>query len=173
MTESDALSLVNSLINSRGRLVDRLPQWADERGYHDLEQLRSLRVAARSVIAAAAGTGPHEHDDAPTGPEPAIDEPTAVRHLNDISRAGASWLEWNDGQLVEHTSASPSAQALAHVARGAMLLAFDASQGLLRPCGAPGCVQFFRVEGHRRSWCSEACGNRARVARHARNRRDA
>jgi predicted RNA-binding Zn ribbon-like protein len=36
----------------------------------------------------------------------------------------------------------------------------------LRACGAPGCVLLF-LKGHpRREWCSAACGNRARQARH-------
>lgn len=42
----------------------------------------------------------------------------------------------------------------------------------LRACRAPGCVLFF-TRGHpRRLWCSPACGNRARVARHYDRHRD-
>ncbi|WP_433236869.1 CGNR zinc finger domain-containing protein [Streptosporangium sp. CA-135522] len=36
----------------------------------------------------------------------------------------------------------------------------------LRACHAPGCVLFFVKDHHRREWCSAACGNRARAARH-------
>ena len=35
----------------------------------------------------------------------------------------------------------------------------------LRPCLAPACAYFFWKQA-RREWCSAACGNRARVARH-------
>src|SRR5918992_1862289 len=35
----------------------------------------------------------------------------------------------------------------------------------LRPCLAPSCAHFFWKQA-RREWCSPACGNRARVARH-------
>ena len=36
----------------------------------------------------------------------------------------------------------------------------------LRACEAPGCTRLFLQEHGRRVWCSEPCGNRARVARH-------
>jgi predicted RNA-binding Zn ribbon-like protein len=36
----------------------------------------------------------------------------------------------------------------------------------LRACGAPGCVLLFLKDHPRREWCSAACGNRARQARH-------
>lgn len=36
----------------------------------------------------------------------------------------------------------------------------------LRACGAPGCVLAFVKDHPRRAWCSPACGNRARQARH-------
>jgi predicted RNA-binding Zn ribbon-like protein len=43
----------------------------------------------------------------------------------------------------------------------------DGSQaGELRACGAPGCVLMFVKDHPRREWCSTACGNRARQARH-------
>src|SRR6266851_2221676 len=36
----------------------------------------------------------------------------------------------------------------------------------LRACHAPGCVLYFVKSHPRREWCSVACGNRARAARH-------
>ena len=41
-------------------------------------------------------------------------------------------------------------------------------RGELRVCGAPGCVLMFARDHTRREWCSNACGNRARQARHYR-----
>jgi predicted RNA-binding Zn ribbon-like protein len=35
-------------------------------------------------------------------------------------------------------------------------------------CDAPSCGQFFAGGRAGRRWCSDACGTRARVARHAR-----
>jgi hypothetical protein len=46
------------------------------------------------------------------------------------------------------------------------LLAGDHEGGSLRACLAPGCVLYFVQDHPRREWCSPACGNRARVARH-------
>jgi predicted RNA-binding Zn ribbon-like protein len=51
----------------------------------------------------------------------------------------------------------------------ALLAGPDASR--IRACQAPGCVLFFLAERRRRDWCSPACGNRARVARHYRRQR--
>jgi hypothetical protein len=42
----------------------------------------------------------------------------------------------------------------------------------LRACQAPGCVLYFVKDHPRREWCSTACGNRARAARHYRRHRD-
>ena len=36
----------------------------------------------------------------------------------------------------------------------------------LRACYAPGCVLYFVKTHPRREWCSVACGNRVRAARH-------
>jgi predicted RNA-binding Zn ribbon-like protein len=36
----------------------------------------------------------------------------------------------------------------------------------LRACRAPGCILLFLKDHPRREWCSAACGNRARQARH-------
>ena len=38
----------------------------------------------------------------------------------------------------------------------------------LRACGAAGCVLVFVKQHPRRQWCSNACGNRTRQARHYR-----
>jgi predicted RNA-binding Zn ribbon-like protein len=43
----------------------------------------------------------------------------------------------------------------------------------IRACGAPGCVLLYVRDHPRRQWCSNACGNRARQARHYRRTRAA
>jgi predicted RNA-binding Zn ribbon-like protein len=53
----------------------------------------------------------------------------------------------------------------AAVARSAIQLA-DRSEDRLSVCGAPSCGMLFLREHPRQVWCSRACGNRARVARH-------
>jgi predicted RNA-binding Zn ribbon-like protein len=63
------------------------------------------------------------------------------------------------------TEQRPSA-LLAEVARSAIEIVGGADRSRLRVCGAPSCGMFFLGTGPRQTWCSKACGNRARVARH-------
>jgi predicted RNA-binding Zn ribbon-like protein len=60
-------------------------------------------------------------------------------------------------------SASPIDQLLGQLAQATIALIAEQESGPLRVCHAPSCGMFFR--GQRR-WCCEACGNRARAARH-------
>ncbi len=59
--------------------------------------------------------------------------------------------------------------ALASIARSAIELAGDPGREFLRSCPAPGCPLIFCAENSRKRWCSNACGNRVRVARHYRH----
>jgi predicted RNA-binding Zn ribbon-like protein len=64
--------------------------------------------------------------------------------------------------------APPLDELLARVAVSAMeLVASDEPLGF---CDAPSCGQFFAGGRAGRTWCSDACGTRARVARHSRRR---
>lgn len=56
------------------------------------------------------------------------------------------------------------------VARSAIELA-DRREDRLSVCGAPSCGMLYLREHPQQVWCSKACGNRARVARHAARRR--
>ena len=62
--------------------------------------------------------------------------------------------------------ASPTRTALAELAHAAVDLLAGPRAADLRACHAPGCVLYFLKSHPRRAWCSEACGNRARAARH-------
>jgi predicted RNA-binding Zn ribbon-like protein len=55
---------------------------------------------------------------------------------------------------------------LAAVATEAIDLLTGPDAQLLRACHAPGCVIYFVKDHSRREWCSTACGNRVRAARH-------
>jgi predicted RNA-binding Zn ribbon-like protein len=72
------------------------------------------------------------------------------------------------GQLraVTRQHASPARSALAGLGHEAIELLTGPSAVNLRACNAPGCVLYFVKSHPRREWCSEACGNRARAARH-------
>jgi len=110
--------------------------------------LHQLRDAVRDLFAAAVGgTRP------PAG---------AVALVNRLAMAPAlTWTETGPTLVPE----SPAAAA----ARGAIELVTD---GRLQACGNPRCVQYLLADGAR-AYCSPACANRARVARHAARERDA
>ena len=57
---------------------------------------------------------------------------------------------------------------LAAFAADAIDLLAGPLRGEVRACGAPGCVLLYVRDHPRRRWCSNACGNRARQARHYR-----
>ena len=104
--------------------------------------------------------------------------PTAVSHMTDASRAvgvlntAARRLPIPQLQIQNNafrrtstaTSAVPA--ALAGIATEAVNLFGGPDADKLRACQAPGCVLYFVKTHHRREWCSIACGNRARAARH-------
>jgi predicted RNA-binding Zn ribbon-like protein len=68
--------------------------------------------------------------------------------------------------LANDTAVPPATAALAKVATDAVHLLTGPNAPRLRACQAPGCVLYFVKFHPRRAWCSEACGNRARAARH-------
>jgi predicted RNA-binding Zn ribbon-like protein len=73
-----------------------------------------------------------------------------------------------DGRLEPgaHRGPSPVTTGLAQVAEQAVELLGGAEAVRLRACYAPGCVLYFMKTHPRREWCSVACGNRVRAARH-------
>jgi predicted RNA-binding Zn ribbon-like protein len=69
-------------------------------------------------------------------------------------------------ELSAGRSASPVTTGLARVAEQAAGLLGGDDAARLRACYAPGCVLYFIKTHPRREWCSVACGNRVRAARH-------
>ncbi|WP_374947760.1 CGNR zinc finger domain-containing protein, partial [Agreia sp.] len=57
-------------------------------------------------------------------------------------------------------------EALAALARDAIALATSAAASRVRSCAAGDCIRLFLPERSTRTWCSTACGNRVRAARH-------
>jgi len=93
-----------------------------------------------------------------------------VSRLNRVAAAAPRWPQLVAGaegwQVVEESRGTGLGHALAVIAQDAVLLLGGPLRADLRSCQAPGCVQFFVRNHPRREWCSTACGNRARVARH-------
>jgi len=84
------------------------------------------------------------------------------------AQAPAPALVLRGGRLERGTQAhvSPVTAGLAHVAEDAIGLLGDDEAAKLRACPAPTCVLYFVKTHPRREWCSVACGNRVRAARH-------
>jgi predicted RNA-binding Zn ribbon-like protein len=119
-----------------------------------LAEVRDLRDRVRELLhARARGKRP---------PEP------ARRRINAISASMPVWTTLTaDGRAVQERDA-PDRYVLfeATVARSAIEFA-DRHESPLRVCEAPSCGMLFLQEHPRQVWCSQPCGNRARVARHA------
>ena len=123
-----------------------------------LAEVRDLRDVVRQLL--------HAHALGRRLPDP------ARRRINAISSAAPIRLTLTpDGRARRETDA-PDAYALfeATIARSAIELADRRSEGL-SVCEAPSCGMLFLREHPRQVWCSKPCGNRARVARHARRQR--
>jgi predicted RNA-binding Zn ribbon-like protein len=128
----------------------------------DLKTARRLRDALRRLAALLT-------EDSRPAATVAGDLGAAVRQVNSVaSVAPGHRLRLSDGALVRDTAPSGrSARAtLAAVATEAIDLLTGPDAQLLRACYAPGCVIYFVKDHPRREWCSTACGNRVRAARH-------
>jgi predicted RNA-binding Zn ribbon-like protein len=123
-----------------------------------LAEVRDLRETVRELLHARAG-----------GQRP----PERARlRINAISAAMPIRATLTaDGRAVAEPDARDRyALFEATVARSAIELA-DRRESPLRLCSAPSCGMLFLQEHPRQVWCSPACGNRARVARHAARQR--
>jgi predicted RNA-binding Zn ribbon-like protein len=72
---------------------------------------------------------------------------------------------------VDAETAGAATIVLARIARSAIDTLGGPDRDRLRRCPAPRCGRPFLATRQRQRWCSTACGNRVRVARHAERRR--
>jgi predicted RNA-binding Zn ribbon-like protein len=108
-------------------------------------------------------------DARPTAQSPVTETDEAVDAVNTLlADRPQTQLGVLGGQLqaVTRQHASPARSALAGLGHEAIALLTGPAAVNLRACNAPGCVLYFVKSHPRREWCSEACGNRARAARH-------
>lgn len=144
-----------------------LERWLVARGIEELglalrlADFRGLRTAIRSLLLAAVDGRPMPTD--------------AAEALNAASAAAPahSRLEVGDGAIrVDVVETGPAAaRVFAAIARSAIAIVGGPGREQLRSCPAPGCGRFFLASRPRQTWCSPACGNRVRVARHHERRR--
>ena len=181
-SEPVAVRLMNTIWADRDGVhdalttVDQLREWfalselsgASLLRQADLQAFRSLRNALRRVAAEVTTDSRRRAASAIT------DLDGAIAVINTASAPSLPTLARSDGRLSLEWQTD---------ARGGELvrsrLALEASQlfigepPVLRACYGPGCVLYFVKDHPRRAWCSAACGNRARVARHYEKSRQA
>ena len=129
----------------------------------ELERARLLRDALRRLAAFVSD------DPRQAAQSPLIELDEAIATVNALAAdAPRDLLALRQGRLTlaEATAASPMTAALGKVATDAVHLFTGPDALRLRACQAPGCVLYFVKSHARREWCSEACGNRVRAARH-------
>jgi predicted RNA-binding Zn ribbon-like protein len=140
-------------------LGDRLPAGGRGRGPSRTE-LTALRDVVRAALRAALEGAPQDPDvlaalNAAAARAP--QSPVAVWHRGADPTAG-----------VDHHGATRADVVLAALAADAIALLTGPAATRLGVCHAPSCVLMFLKSHPRREWCSNACGNRARQARHYR-----
>ena len=98
----------------------------------------------------------------------------ARRALNDAAAAcpRSTQLAADGTRRVRYHADDPTQIALAAIAAETIALVSGPRARDLRACDAPGCGVAFLRDHPRRTWCSPACGNRARQARHYARQRD-
>ena len=95
----------------------------------------------------------------------------AVAAVNRAGAAAPGVAQLEGGELVIRYHASPADAFLADIATSAIRLVGGPERDRLRRCEAPGCGRWFLASRPRQTWCSPACGNRARLARFHQRRR--
>ncbi len=134
----------------------------------ELAEAVALRDALRRLAAFVT-------DDSRSTAQSRIDTvDVAVEAVNDaVAHRPRTTLTVHGGALERDCPqrASPTRTALAELAHQAIDLLTGPTATKLRACHAPHCVLYFVKTHPRREWCSEACGNRVRAARHYRRTR--
>jgi predicted RNA-binding Zn ribbon-like protein len=121
----------------------------------DRRRVLTARTTIRELLDAAV-------DRRPPGPD-------ALRLVNLWSYAGAaSLLTWTgaEPQLGWPPSMAVGDRLITQVCASTLRLLGSPRRRLLSRCPAPRCVLFFTAVRPGQIWCSPACGNRGRVARH-------
>ena len=161
MSSAAALSLANVRLDSAGDLG----AWLEAEGALEPEEraevaLRlaefvTLRASIRELLDASIGGGPF-----PVG---------ALERVNEASARVPRVVRLEpDGPADTPLSAGATPLLLARIAWSAIELLGDPDRSPRR-CGA--CGSYFEATRSDRVWCSNACGNRIRVARHHARRR--
>lgn len=137
----------------------------------DLDDLGRRLLALRDALLrlAAKATG----DTRWTTPD-AADLDRAVAEVNAAVIPRSPQLVWTADQATtrqKRVAGDPADAVLSTFAEEAIVLFSAGEQSQLRVCEGPDCGLYFVKNHPRREWCSPACGNRVRAARHYRRHR--
>jgi len=139
----------------------RLPAFAG--AWPTAAELAALRDPLRAALHAVVDGG---------AIDPAV--LAAINRAAARAQCSPAVVRRGDGALaatVDYHGATRADVVIAALAADAIDLLTGPQRSLLRACHAPGCVLMFLKDHPRREWCSNACGNRARQARHYRRTR--
>jgi predicted RNA-binding Zn ribbon-like protein len=169
-----AIELHNTIYAAGGEIVDGLAQpasaraWLDElagrlpeggeRSGPSSEDLVALRDGVRAVLHAVLEGVPCDPADLDTINRASARAPTSPRVIRGPGGEPVA--------ATHHHGAGRADVVISAFAADAIELLTGLHRAELRACGAPGCVLVFLKDHPRREWCSNACGNRARQARH-------
>jgi predicted RNA-binding Zn ribbon-like protein len=179
--ERISIELYNTVHAVGGELVDGLGDPASARDWLAALEARLLPA----VGPPGEPPGSDELIELRSVVRPALDaaverrpvEPAALAAINAASRRAPQSLEGRSkpGGAIERVTcfhgATRADVIIGAFARDTIDLLGGSHANDLRVCGAPGCVLMFLGDHPRRAWCSHACGNRARQARHYRRTR--
>jgi predicted RNA-binding Zn ribbon-like protein len=170
-----AVELHNTLYVVRGALVDGLETtgglsaWLAAIGHRLPAAGRAADATRRAEFIAlrdAVGELLHSALEGRRPPAAALEAVNAVAARAPVSPLAVLDSDGRLRALQRNHTADATDVALATFAADAIDLVTDHAREELRACGAPGCRLLFQKDHPRRTWCSSACGNRARQARH-------
>lgn len=161
----DGLETADGLSAWLATVSDRLPARARDADASRQPEFLALRDAVREALHAALERKPV--------PAAALEVVNGVAAKAPASPFAIARADGPPRAETRYHTADPTEVALATVAADAIGLLTGADAEHLRACGAPGCVLMYVKDHPRRTWCSAACGNRVRQARHYRRVRRA
>ncbi|MEC3915168.1 CGNR zinc finger domain-containing protein [Nocardia sp. CDC160] len=155
--------------------AEHLGVYLDLEGYLPSEADRTALVDLRQNVRAlfAEYVAPQPASSADAAVLPAF--PDALAAINRAAAPALRQLEWDaTGPHLEHRllTASDVDTVMAGLSDATIEFFTSPEAAQIRTCPAPRCVRYFLKSHPRQEWCSVACGNRARAARHYAQHRD-
>jgi predicted RNA-binding Zn ribbon-like protein len=128
----------------------------------DADSIREMRDAIHAIVTALA-----------IGSNPAVE---SVAVLNRYASRAPWFLRLGRDDIgrpvaIPRRTAKPIDALLGRIANDTIELVAGPSRIQLRQCNGPGCAMLFVKVHHKRRWCHQCCGHRARQAGYYRRRR--